>query len=94
MSDGKEVAADAAKLARSVQAHVSRALRGASADSRRDVIDACVAAMRGRWFGGKRIDASLWDGVTNYAKAGVRDDETEAEQNARLEKFAADLERA
>ena len=55
---------------------------------------ACVAAMRGRWFGGKRIDASLWDGVTNYAKAGVRDDETEAEQNARLEKFAADLERA
>jgi hypothetical protein len=36
----------------------------------------------------------MWDGVTNYAKAGVRDDETEAEQNARLEKFAADLERA
>jgi HIV Tat-specific factor 1 len=50
--------------------------------------------MRGRWFGGKRVDACLWDGVTNYAKAGVRDDETEAEQNARLEKFAADLERA
>jgi len=48
----------------------------------------------GRWFGGKRVDACLWDGVTNYAKAGVRDDETEAEQSARLEKFAADLERA
>ena len=38
--------ADAAKVARSVQAHVSRALRGASADTRRDVIDACVAALR------------------------------------------------
>ena len=55
--------------------------------------EACVAAMRGRWFGGKRIDARLWDGATNYSKAGVADDETEAEQNARLEKFAADLER-
>ena len=43
MSDAKEVAA---KVARSVQAHVSRALRGASADTRRDVIDACVAALR------------------------------------------------
>jgi HIV Tat-specific factor 1 len=59
-----------------------------------DAANKCVAAMRGRWFGGKRVDACLWDGVTNYAKAGVRDDETEAEQNARLEKFAADLERA
>jgi hypothetical protein len=49
--------------------------------------------MRGRWFGGNRIDARLWDGATNYAKAGGADDETEAEQNARLEKFAADLER-
>ena len=55
--------------------------------------EACVSAMRGRWFGGKQIDARLWDGATNYAKAGVADDETEAEQNARLEKFAADLER-
>ena len=49
--------------------------------------------MRGRWFGGNRIDARVWDGATNYAKTGVADDETEAEQNARLEKFAADLER-
>ena len=55
--------------------------------------EACAAAMRGRWFGGNRIDARLWDGATNYAKAGGADDETEAEQNARLEKFAADLER-
>ena len=55
--------------------------------------EACVSAMRGRWFGGKQIDARLWDGATDYAKAGVADDETEAEQNARLEKFAADLER-
>ena len=55
--------------------------------------EACVSAMRGRWFGGNRLDARLWDGATNYAKTGVADDETEAEQNARLEKFAADLER-
>ena len=55
--------------------------------------EAGVSAMRGRWFGGNRLDARLWDGATNYAKTGVADDETEAEQNARLEKFAADLER-
>jgi hypothetical protein len=49
--------------------------------------------MRGRWFGGNRVRARLWDGATDYAKANGADDETEAEQNARLEKFAADLER-
>ena len=55
--------------------------------------EACAAAMRGRWFGGNRVRARLWDGATDYAKARGADDETEAEQNARLEKFAADLER-
>lgn len=55
--------------------------------------EACAAAMRGRWFGGNRVRARLWDGATDYAKANGADDETEAEQNARLEKFAADLER-
>ena len=34
--------------------------------------EACVSAMRGRWFGGNRIDARLWDGATNYAKTGSR----------------------
>ena len=55
--------------------------------------EACAAAMRGRWFGGNRVRARLWDGATDYAKANGADDETEAEQSARLEKFAADLER-
>lgn len=28
--------------------------------------DACVAAMQGRFYGGRKVEAALWDGVTNY----------------------------
>ena len=54
--------------------------------------EACVKAMRGRWFGGSRLEAALWDGVTNYATAGTRADESEAEMQARLDRFGASLE--
>jgi len=28
--------------------------------------DTCVEALNGRWFGGKRISAETYDGVTDY----------------------------
>lgn len=52
---------------------------------------ACVAAMRGRWFGGVQLEALMWDGVTNYAKAGAAK-ESAAEEAARLEAFGEALE--
>ena len=52
---------------------------------------ACVAAMRGRWFGGVQLEALMWDGVTNYAKAGAAE-ESAAEEAARLEAFGEALE--
>lgn len=54
--------------------------------------DACVATMHGRWFGGKQIEASKWDGVTKYNEYAKRRKESEEEQQARLEKFMADVE--
>ena len=27
---------------------------------------ACVAAMNGRWYGGRQLTVGVWDGVTNY----------------------------
>jgi HIV Tat-specific factor 1 len=53
--------------------------------------DACVAMMQGRWFGNRQIQAGKYDGVTNFnVKARVV--ETEEEQQARLEAFAAEIE--
>ena len=28
--------------------------------------EACVRAMNGRWYGGRRLEVVVWDGVTNY----------------------------
>ncbi|GAX77606.1 hypothetical protein CEUSTIGMA_g5050.t1 [Chlamydomonas eustigma] len=49
----------------------------------------CITLMNGRWFGGRQLVAQLYDGVTNYAHKVV---ESWEEQEARLEKFAAELE--
>jgi len=50
----------------------------------------CIQALRGRWFGGRRVEAGKWDGITNFKDVKV--EETEEEQIARLERFAAELE--
>lgn len=55
----------------------------------KEAADACLAKMHGRWFGGRQIEAVKWDGVSKYA---VKRKETEEEQQARLERFAAELE--
>jgi HIV Tat-specific factor 1 len=59
--------------------------------AQKEEADACVAMMNGRWFGSRQIYAGKYDGVTNFnAKAPVV--ETEEEQMARLEAFAAEIE--
>jgi HIV Tat-specific factor 1 len=57
-----------------------------------DPVDAeeCVRIMRGRWFDGRKIDAALWDGITQYAPAVTSDDVEERKQKEqqRLDEFA------
>ncbi|KAL5707591.1 hypothetical protein ACHQM5_018480 [Ranunculus cassubicifolius] len=57
----------------------------------KDIKDAqkCIDLMNGRWFGGRKVHASLDDGSVNHA--AVKDEEYEA---ARLEEFGAELEAA
>eukprot|EP00238_Polyblepharides_amylifera_P008693 CAMPEP_0196574302 /NCGR_PEP_ID=MMETSP1081-20130531/4048_1 /TAXON_ID=36882 /ORGANISM="Pyramimonas amylifera, Strain CCMP720" /LENGTH=425 /DNA_ID=CAMNT_0041892285 /DNA_START=237 /DNA_END=1514 /DNA_ORIENTATION=- len=52
--------------------------------------DKCLELMHGRWFGGQQVVASLWDGRTNFHLEQVT--ETAADQEARLEKYAEELE--
>ncbi|CAG9465164.1 unnamed protein product [Pedinophyceae sp. YPF-701] len=56
---------------------------------------ACVAAMDGRFYAGRKLAASLWDGVDAFAevvapRAGGLDEEEER----RLERFAQELEQS
>ena len=51
--------------------------------------DDCINKMNGRWFGGRQISAEKWDGITDFQ---VRYKETEEEQQARLDMYAAELE--
>ena len=54
----------------------------------------CIAVMEGRFFGGRQIKAALWDGIQQYHVKPTKKskEETEAEQQARLERFAAEIE--
>ena len=51
---------------------------------------ACIEAMQGRWYNGRQIQAELWDGVAKFGKSRLQ--ESEEEEQKRLEAFAADLE--
>ncbi|RKP39909.1 hypothetical protein BJ085DRAFT_22709, partial [Dimargaris cristalligena] len=51
---------------------------------------ACVELMDGRWFGGQRVSAQLYDGKTQYEYS--KSNESEEATKARLEKFAEWLE--
>lgn len=55
-----------------------------------EAADACIKLMRGRWFGGRQLEANKWDGVTNHNAKRVQ--ETEEEQMARLEAFSKEIE--
>ncbi|XP_078740823.1 17S U2 SnRNP complex component HTATSF1, partial [Lampetra fluviatilis] len=41
--------------------------------------DGCVAALHGRWFGGRQLQAETWDGVTDYQV-----EETSRERDERI----------
>jgi len=53
----------------------------------------CVRMMRGRWFDGRRIDAHLWDGITEYGPSKDAEAEDRA-QVERMDKFGDYLEGA
>jgi len=54
----------------------------------RQAAEACVAAWNGRWFDGRQIVASAWDGKTKIA---TEQDESDAAQRARLDAYAKSL---
>lgn len=54
----------------------------------RQAAEACVAAWNGRWFDGRQIAASAWDGKTKIA---TEQDESDAAQRARLDAYAKSL---
>ena len=49
----------------------------------------CISKMRGRYFGGRAVDAHMWDGSTNYT---VKLQESEEQIAARRSRFAAEIE--
>ncbi|XP_026864398.2 HIV Tat-specific factor 1 [Electrophorus electricus] len=49
--------------------------------------DACQVALDGRWFGGRKLAANLWDGVTDYQV-----EETTREREERLKGWSAFLD--
>jgi HIV Tat-specific factor 1 len=51
----------------------------------------CVRIMHGRFFGGRKVEAALWDGFTDYYVK--KPQETAEEQEARLERFAMEIEK-
>ena len=57
-----------------------------------DAAAQCISRMKGRFFGGRQLDAFMWDGVTNYQVKKQKRGETAEEEAARLEAFAAEIE--
>ncbi len=54
-----------------------------------DAATKCIEVMEGRYFGGRRVSAHMWDGISNYH---VKKKESAEEQQARLEQFAEQIE--
>ena len=54
-----------------------------------EAAELCISKMQGRFFGGRQVNASMWDGTTNY---NVKLQESEEQIAARRAKFAAEIE--
>ena len=54
-----------------------------------EAAEKCIELMHGRFFGGRQVEAKLWDGVETFH---VKRKETAEEEAARLERFAAEIE--
>ena len=55
-----------------------------------DAAAKCIQIMQGRYFGGRQVKAHMWDGITSYHIKQQK--ESAEQQQARLEKFAAQIE--
>ena len=55
-----------------------------------DAATKCIGVMDGRYFGGRQVKAHMWDGITSYHVKQQK--ESAEQQQARLEKFAAQIE--
>lgn len=55
-----------------------------------DAAGKCLDIMQGRFFGGRQVKAHMWDGITSYHVKQQK--ETAEQQQARLEKFSAQIE--
>lgn len=47
-----------------------------------EAADMCLLKMNQRWYGGKQLDVSQWDGLTNFQV-----EESDQEREARLQKW-------
>ena len=56
-----------------------------------DAAAQCIERMQGRFFGGRKLSASLWDGFTQFGKVRVVQN-TAGEEEQRLAKFAEEIE--
>ena len=56
-----------------------------------DAAAQCVERMHGRFFGGRQLSATLWDGFTQFGKVKAVPD-TQLEEEHRLAKFAEEIE--
>ena len=52
-----------------------------------EAADECVLRMNGRWYAGKQLEVSPWDGITNYQV-----EETDQERETRLSAWEKFLE--
>eukprot|EP00210_Caulerpa_lentillifera_P004217 g4022.t1 len=59
----------------------------------KEAADACIQLMNGRFFAGRQIQAAKWDGFTRYRVHHESKGNEEDGEEARLEKFARDLEK-
>ena len=58
-----------------------------------DAAAQCVERMQGRFFGGRQLSASLWDGFTQFGKVRVNvAADTALDEEQRLAKFAQEIE--
>lgn len=57
-----------------------------------DAAQACITLMHSRFFGGRQLEAALWDGIEKFYVKPVIVKETEEEQVQRLDRYAAELE--
>ena len=58
-----------------------------------DAAAQCIGRLPGRFFGGRQLSASLWDGFTQFGKERVNlSADTALEEEQRLAKFAQEIE--